>query len=65
MIRIISSKADYRRSDYLFPREQSRAMQDCDWEAVEESWLSAVMNGIGWLMFMAGVIGLICVGGHI
>lgn len=62
---MIGSKAEHDDRFYRFQRTQSRAMQDCDWEAVEESWLSALLNSIGWLMFMAGIIGLICVGGHI
>ncbi|HWY63202.1 MAG TPA: hypothetical protein VNW15_14965 [Rhizomicrobium sp.] len=38
---IVSSHADYRRSDYIFPRAQSRVMNDREWERREaplHSW---------------------------
>ena len=54
---IISSKADYRRADYLFPRTQSRQMKALEWEDAAETqpmtaWSRLVQFNIGfWALF--------------
>ena len=63
----IGCRADYRRDDYLFPREQSRAMKSRPWagrEEIEETWKSAWINAGGWALFTAALIYMTCAGGH-
>ena len=55
--KIISSHADYRREDYLFPRTQSRSLTEQRWERRESPLHS-------WSEFFypaAGVIGVLLV----
>jgi hypothetical protein len=47
---VISSHADYRRSDYMFARQQSRALSDLEWEDREapiHSWAEALPTILG------------------
>ena len=52
---LAGSKAAYRREDYVFPREQSRAMRNCAWEEPEPAesiTAKFVKFNIGfWLLF--------------
>ena len=53
--KIISSKAEYRRADYVFPREQSRAMRQCAWEEhdIETSFAAKVFQfSVGFWLLM-------------
>ena len=46
----ISSHADYRRSDYMFAREQSRALSSLEWEDREpplHSWTEMLPTVLG------------------
>ena len=46
----ISSHADYRRSDYMFAREQSRALASREWEDREQplhSWTEMLPTVLG------------------
>ena len=46
----ISSHADYRRSDYMFAREQSRALSSLEWEDREpplHSWTQMLPTVLG------------------
>lgn len=56
-----TSLSDQRH--WRFQREQSREMRDCDWEyrlRPPESWISLVLNGIGFGMFIGAVIIITC-----
>lgn len=47
---IISSHADYRRSDYMFAREQSRTLASLEWEGRESprhSWAEILPTALG------------------
>jgi hypothetical protein len=47
---IISSRADYRRSDYVFGRQQSRMFADLEWEDREaplHSWAEVLPTVLG------------------
>ena len=47
---IISAHADYRRGDYMFAREQSRAQASLEWEGREapiHSWAEALPTILG------------------
>jgi hypothetical protein len=47
---IISSHADYRRSDYMFAREQSRTLASMEWEGRESplhSWAEILPTALG------------------
>lgn len=47
---IISSHADYRRDDYMFAREQSRALSRLEWEGREaplHSWVEILPTALG------------------
>jgi|GEM_PF-3249193 len=46
----ISSRADYRRSDYMFAREQSRTLASREWEDREpplHSWTEMLPTVVG------------------
>jgi hypothetical protein len=46
----IASHADYRRSDFMFAREQSRALSSLEWEGREpplHSWAEVVPAVLG------------------
>lgn len=60
--RIISAHADYRRSDFIFPRAQSNAMRDLPWDnrlKPMRSWAEiygyAAVAFVGTLLTMAFV----------
>ena len=47
---VISSHADYRRGDYMFAREQSRALASREWEDREpplHSWTQMLPTVLG------------------
>jgi len=46
----ISAHADYHRGDYMFAREQSRAMASLEWEGREKplhSWSQILPTALG------------------
>ena len=50
----IGANADYRRDDYIFPRQQSLAMRQMEWEdrlKPIRPWGSNIVANLAWTIF--------------
>lgn len=59
---LISSHANYRREDFMFPRTQSCALRDRPWEHRSrplKSWDRLVYGGIAVAMFAVAIVELL------
>lgn len=62
---ILCAHADHKTEHYFYQRQQSRSLQDMEWEDrlnPQEPWLSVIANGIGLAVFFAAVLAYMCVG---